>query len=208
MIITVLMPDPTVHYSTRIVSSNSLHEEWGPRFADKNLDELIRKGNDDNKIFPGGQGFGSVSRGLVDPPVARPRRIWEEQLGSTDHPTEARRDDQRFGDPPVSVNGAKSIRRKSSVQRTIVSKFDDCLTSEVAESSRHSNHIRVSKDMIEKLVAVVSLTFSDNIAARNHSLCMDEKVAGLVTDVKKWKDAEKVAAEKAQKAEEYAQKAK
>lgn len=55
---------------------------------------------------------------------------------------------------------------------------------------------------------MVSLTFSDNIAARNHSLCMDEKVAGLVTDVKKWKDAEKVAAEKAQKAEEYAQKAK
>lgn len=97
-----------------------------------------------------------MSRGLVDPPVARPRRIWEEQLGSTDHPTEARRDDQRFGDPPVSVNGAKSIRRKSSVQRTIVSKFDDCLTSEVAESSRHSNHIRVSKDMIEKLVAVPS----------------------------------------------------
>ena len=119
------------------------------------------------------------------------------------------------------------------VQRAIIAKFDDCLTSEVAESSKHSDHIRASENMIEKLVAVpspvtlsifvfvlffyfillllfliptklglpflqmVSLVFSDNTAARSHSLCMDEKVAGLVADVKKWKDAEKVAAEEA-----------
>ncbi|GMN52727.1 hypothetical protein TIFTF001_021863 [Ficus carica] len=42
------------------------------------------------------------------------------------------------------------------------------------------------------LSLVVFLTFSDNAAAWCYSLHMDNKVAGLVTDFKKWKDAEKV----------------
>lgn len=51
---------------------------------------------------------------------------------------------------------------------------------------------------------MVSLVFSGNVAARSHSLCMDNKVAGLVANIKKWKDAEKVVTEKAKKAEERA----
>lgn len=47
----------------------------------------------------------------------------------------------------------------------------------------------------------VSLMLSSNTAAQSHSLCMDDKVAGLVADVKKWRDVKKVAIEKAKKAE-------
>ncbi|GMN70443.1 hypothetical protein TIFTF001_039511 [Ficus carica] len=77
----------------------------------------------------------------------------------------SRQNDQRSQEPPASVTGAEIIRRKSSVQRVIIAKFGDRLTSEVAESSRRSGHIRASEDMIEKLVEVVSLAFSDNATA-------------------------------------------
>lgn len=55
---------------------------------------------------------------------------------------------------------------------------------------------------------MVSFAFSGNDAARSHFLRMDEKVSGLITDIKKWKDAKKVAAKKAKKAEERALKSK
>ncbi|GMN22567.1 hypothetical protein TIFTF001_040288 [Ficus carica] len=51
---------------------------------------------------------------------------------------------------------------------------------------------------------VVSFTFFGNAAARNHINRMDEKVAGLVSEVKKWREAEKMALKKANKAKEQA----
>lgn len=51
---------------------------------------------------------------------------------------------------------------------------------------------------------MVSFTFFGNAAARNHINRMDEKVAGLVSEVKKWREAEKMALKKANKAKEQA----
>lgn len=44
---------------------------------------------------------------------------------------------------------------------------------------------------------MVSLVLSDNTAAQSHSLYIDDKVAGLVIDVKKWNDVKKVVDKKA-----------
>lgn len=54
---------------------------------------------------------------------------------------------------------------------------------------------------------MVCLAFSGNTVARNHSNSMDEKAVSLVAEVKRWRDAEKVASEKAKKAEERSSKA-
>ncbi|GMN60234.1 hypothetical protein TIFTF001_029321 [Ficus carica] len=106
---------------------------------------------------------------IVDPPAAKPGWIRDEQPGSTDPPTRVRRDDQRSRDPLESVTWAEPIKRKCS------------------------GHIRANENMIEKLVEVVSLALSGNAATRSHSIRMDDKVARLVADVKKWKGVEKVA---------------
>ena len=115
-------------------------------------------------------------------------------------------EDSRTRDLPTSASGVEPIRRKSSVKRAIVTKFDDRLTSEVEESSRRSNHVQASEDMIKKLVEVVCLTFSENATAWGYSNHMEDKVALLVLEVKKVKHEEKVALEKARKAEEQANK--
>ena len=56
------------------------------------------------------------------------------------------------------MTGAALVRRKSLVQQPVVAKFDDRLTSKVLESSKCSNHIQASKDMIEKLIEVLSMS--------------------------------------------------
>ena len=50
--------------------------------------------------------------------------------------------------------GAESIRWKSSTQKEFVSKFDDRLTSNVAELSRRSDPVGASIDLVDKLVEV------------------------------------------------------
>ena len=55
---------------------------------------------------------------------------------------------------------------------------------------------------------MVSLAFSGNAGVQSHSLRMDNKVTGLVADVKKWRDAEKLTIENAKKAKKHATKAK
>ena len=49
---------------------------------------------------------------------------------------------------------------------------------------------------------MIFFAFSGNTAARSHFNCMEDKVAELVAEVKKWRDTEKSASEKAKKAEE------
>lgn len=110
------------------------------------------------------------------------------------------------------------------MQRAVVTKFDDCLSLEVAESSRRSNYVQASKDIISKLVEVrhpcqkhisflpslfiqvVCFAFSGNAAARGYFNRMEE-VASFAVEVKKWKEADKAAFEKAKKAEESSAKA-
>ena len=44
--------------------------------------------------------------------------------------------------------------QKTSAQKVLITKFDDELTSEVAKSSRHSDPVDVTGDLVEKLVEV------------------------------------------------------
>lgn len=88
-----------------------------------------------------------------------------------------------------------------------MAKFDDRLTFEVAEFSQWSDHVQASENLIKKLMEVVCLAFSGNAAARGYSNRMEEKVTLLDSEVKKAKHVEKVALDKAKKAEEHATKA-
>lgn len=54
------------------------------------------------------------------------------------------------------------------------------------------------------LLQAIYLTFSGNATGRGYSNCMEERVASLDTEAKKWKHAEKVAVNKAKKAEDQA----
>lgn len=61
--------------------------------------------------------------------------------------------------------------------------------------------------MIKKLIEVICLASSSNVAACDYSNCMEEKVTLLNSEIKKARYTEKVALEKAKKAEEQATKA-
>ena len=50
--------------------------------------------------------------------------------------------------------------------------------------------------------------FSNNAVVRSHSLQIDNKVVGMVVDIKKWRNAKKVAAKKTKKTEGAKKKAK
>ena len=46
---------------------------------------------------------------------------------------------------------------------------------------------------------MISFTISDSVAAQSHFNRMEDKVARLVAEVKRWQEAEKLASEKARK---------
>ncbi|GMN44763.1 hypothetical protein TIFTF001_013966 [Ficus carica] len=217
VIIMAPIPDPAVHYCARIVvavdSSGSSPGTWDPRIANEDVEEVIRqlypgqhgtkrpsdqertarlqqkfsKGGDGSKTCPGGQGSGTVSGVSSDPPAARVGHTREKQPASTEQPVGSRRQDVRPRDPPATVTGAEPIKRKLLAQKVVVAKFDDRLTSEVAKSSQHSNHIRANEDMIDKLV--------DPLQPYGRQ----SGRAGLVAEVKKWREVEKLASEKVSK---------
>ncbi|GMN57044.1 hypothetical protein TIFTF001_026143 [Ficus carica] len=143
---------------------------WGSKIADEDMEEnrprLIR-----GSVGPNAR---MTSRGLLGYSRTRVRRTWEEQLASIEQTTRSRWEKVRLCDPLTAVTGAEPIMRKSSAQKAVVAKFDDHLTTEVAESSRRSDHIWASKDMINKLVDVVSLVFSGNVVARSHFNHMED----------------------------------
>lgn len=94
------------------------------------------------------------SRPYSEPLETRPNRLREEQLAAIAPISWSRRDDPRPRDPSASTSRAKPIKQKSSAQKAFVTKFDDHLTSEVAESSRCSDPVMASSDLVNKLVEV------------------------------------------------------
>lgn len=95
-----------------------------------------------------------ISRSPVDPLAVRPGWIRKEQPCSIDSPAKTRRDDQRSWDPSAFVTEAELIRKNSFVQRVILAKLDNHLTSKVIESSSRFDHIRANEDTFKKLVEV------------------------------------------------------
>ncbi|GMN58043.1 hypothetical protein TIFTF001_027132 [Ficus carica] len=181
-------------------SGNSSLGAWGPRIADEDLDEVIERLYPQRELDMAGQRQRGSKRPSDQDRVARLQqkfaKIGDGNKSRAGPSASALAKDSRPRDPFASISGAEPIRRKTSTQRAIVSKFDDRLTSEVAECSRHSDHVQASEDMIKKLVEVVCLAFSGNATTRGCSNSMEEKVASLDSEVRKGKHAEKVALEK------------
>lgn len=95
-----------------------------------------------------------LQRRLSDPPEAQASRSREEQSVAISPSSRSGRKYHRPRDPSASVSRAESIKRKSSAQKALVTKFDDHVTSEMAESSRRSDPINASSDLINKLIEV------------------------------------------------------
>ncbi|GMN28212.1 hypothetical protein TIFTF001_044211 [Ficus carica] len=185
------------------------------------LQQKFSKGGDSSKTRLGGQGSGTVSGVSSDPPAARVGHTREEQPASTEQPVGFRREDVTPRDPLATITGAEPIKRKLLAPKVVVAKFDDRLTSKVAESFRHSNHIRASEDMIVKLVNVLlSSSFLYFVFPISLVLALgglprvlgqrrgpkplqpygrQSGQAGLVVEVKKWLEVEKLASEKVSK---------
>ncbi|GMN58630.1 hypothetical protein TIFTF001_027727 [Ficus carica] len=213
------MPDPMVHYRARIVTvevtttsgqpkvpwgvpvistyglqySSSSPRAWGQRITDEDLDENQGCLSRDN-----------VGASDQDRVARLQQKFAKTGDGSKSHLGSSVPISQPFPDPPV----ARVIRPR-----------EEHLPSKPATRSRREDSRArdppasvfgaepASEDMINRLVEVVFLAFLSNAAARGYFNRMEEKVASLVMEVKKSKDAEKEANEKARKAEEQAAKA-
>ncbi|GMN66844.1 hypothetical protein TIFTF001_035905 [Ficus carica] len=99
------------------------------------LQQKFAKTNKGSKSRAGRSAPSPTSKAPSDPPVARLFCPREDQPSQPEPTIRGRRDDSRPREPSVAVTGTEPVSRKSFAQRAVVSKFDDCLTSEVAESS-------------------------------------------------------------------------
>ncbi|GMN66822.1 hypothetical protein TIFTF001_035883 [Ficus carica] len=99
------------------------------------LQQKFAKTNKGSKSRAGPSAPSPTSKAPSDPPVARLFCPREDQPSQPEPTIRGRRDDSRPREPSVAVTGTEPVSRKSFAQRAVVSKFDDCLTSEVAESS-------------------------------------------------------------------------
>lgn len=118
------------------------------------LQQKFAKMGDNGKSRPGVSASAPMSRVPSDPFVAWATRSGEKQPPLAEQTVRGSLEDSRPRDPSAAIIGAELVRRKSSVQRAVVTKFNDHLTSDVAESSRRSDHIQASEDQINKLVEV------------------------------------------------------
>lgn len=93
------------------------------------LQQNFTKMGEGSKSRPGSSMPVAVSRPPFDlpSPVARVTRSREEQPSSGEPTARGRREDSRSQDPSAVVTGAKPIKRKSSVQSAVITKFDDRL---------------------------------------------------------------------------------
>ncbi|GMN48599.1 hypothetical protein TIFTF001_017760 [Ficus carica] len=137
-----------------------------------------------------------------DRPETRVSRLKENRPTVAVPTTRSHQEDLRPRDNTPTASGAEPIRRKSSAQKALVSKFDDKLTSEVAESPRRSDPIIAFDDCADKLIKALCLAFSKSAAARGYANRMEEAVSLAEAEDRRVRDAEKKAEDKAKAAEE------
>ncbi|GMN60395.1 hypothetical protein TIFTF001_029474 [Ficus carica] len=191
-------------------SGSSSPGTWGPRVADEDMDLVLwqlfpaRGLRIKNPRWPSGNsegvnapmtriGWPGSRRSPKPVMVARAERGLQSRSRAAGPLCRSRREDTRSRDPSSSAPGAKPIRRKSSTQKAFVNEFDDRLTFDVAESSRHSDPIKASIDL------AICLAFSGNVAVQDLFNRMEEKVTSLDSEAKTTRSAEeraKVAEEK------------
>ncbi|GMN52477.1 hypothetical protein TIFTF001_021615 [Ficus carica] len=137
-----------------------------------------------------------TTRTPSDPHKARVNRSRDEWPVTVVPSSWSRREDIYSRDPPASVTGAEPINWKSSTQKAIVAKFDDKLTSEVAESSRRSDPIVAIGDCAQKLIEALCLAFSGSATARGYANRMETDVASTKSEARSARNAEKKSTDK------------
>ncbi|GMN74427.1 hypothetical protein TIFTF001_055803 [Ficus carica] len=188
------MPDPVVHYHALTVVVTEVVTTFDQSEVSQGMPVASTHGLQSDSSSPGAWGPRIPDKDLDENRAC----LSGDNVGASDQPTRT----ELSVYSRTSISGAKPIRRISSFQRAVVTKFDDRLTSEVAESSQWSDHVQASQDTINKLVEVICHAFSGNAAAWGYSNRIEKQVASLATEVKKSRDVEK-----ARKAEELATKA-
>ncbi|GMN66519.1 hypothetical protein TIFTF001_035583 [Ficus carica] len=199
------LPNATVRGSS---SDDPSSGAWGPRVADEDLDLVIRE------LFPARSLRIEVAlvKTAAPPvtqtsrPASRPEvrtdRSREEQPRENRQPGrhEVRsgrsREDQPTILPPAPRSGRDDPRPRdaplpsgqsspeSSVHRVLVSKFADQLSTEVAESSRRSDHMAAISDSTAKLIETLCILFSGSAAAKAHANRMADEVKSTEADAR------------------------
>ncbi|GMN60007.1 hypothetical protein TIFTF001_029094 [Ficus carica] len=95
--------------------------------------------------------------------------------------------------PPAPRSGRDEAGPESSVHRVLVSKFSDQLSTEVAESSKRSDHVAAIDDSTAKLIETLCILFSGSAAAKAHANRMADEVKSAEADARTARRSEKEA---------------
>ncbi|GMN20967.1 hypothetical protein TIFTF001_040008 [Ficus carica] len=124
------------------------------------------------------------------PREERPR----EERPREDRPSsrhEVRSGRSREDRPAVLPPAPHSGRDESSVHRALVSKFSDQLSTEVAESSKRSDHVAAIDDSTAKLIETLCILFFGSAAAKAHANRMADEVKSAEADARTARRSEK-----------------
>ncbi|GMN64582.1 hypothetical protein TIFTF001_033659 [Ficus carica] len=95
--------------------------------------------------------------------------------------------------PPAPRSGRDEAGTESSVHRALVSKFSDQLSTEVAESSKRSDHVAAIDDSTAKLIETLCILFSGSAAVKAHANRMADEVKSAEADARAARRSEKEA---------------
>ncbi|GMN27968.1 hypothetical protein TIFTF001_049417 [Ficus carica] len=95
--------------------------------------------------------------------------------------------------PPAPRSGQDEASPESSVHRVLVSKFSDQLSTEVAESSKRSDHVAAINDSTAKLIETLCILFSGSATAKAHANRMANEVKSAEADARTARRSEKEA---------------
>nr|GMN65922.1 hypothetical protein TIFTF001_034987 [Ficus carica] len=101
------------------------------------------------------------------------------------------REDRPADLPPAPRSGRDEAGTESSVHRALVSKFSDQLSTEVAESSKRSDHVAAIDESTAKLIEILCILFSGSAAAKAHSNVMADEVKAAEADARAARRSEK-----------------
>ncbi|GMN21565.1 hypothetical protein TIFTF001_043343 [Ficus carica] len=101
------------------------------------------------------------------------------------------REDRPAVPPPAPRSGRDEAGTESSVRRVYITKFSDQLSTEVAESSKRSDHVTAIEDSTAKLIETVCILFSGSVAAKAHFNQMADEVKSVEADARAARRSEK-----------------
>ncbi|GMN73836.1 hypothetical protein TIFTF001_052260 [Ficus carica] len=95
--------------------------------------------------------------------------------------------------PPAPRSDRDEAGTESSVHRALVSKFSDQLSTEVAESSKRSDHVAAIDDSTAKLIETLCILFSGSAAAKAYANRVADEVKSAEADARAARRSEKEA---------------